>query len=40
VRGLREEREHGDNGRHKGWAKRGTPKDIIGDIDVRLRARG
>jgi hypothetical protein len=49
VRGLREERErdeqrerweHGDRGKHKGWAKRGPPQDIIGDIDVRLRARG
>ena len=40
VRGLQEERERGDHGRHKGWAKRGEPRDIIGDIDVRLRARG
>ena len=40
VRGLQEERERGDHGRHKGWAKRGEPRDIITDIDVRLRARG
>ena len=40
VRGLQEERERGDHGRHKGWARRGEPRDIIGDIDVRLRARG
>ena len=42
-----EEGEHGDQGergahrnrgRHKGWAKRGQPRDIITDIDVRLRA--
>ena len=40
VRGLQEERERGDHGRHKGWAKRGEPHDIITDIDIRLRARG
>src|SRR6266566_1982792 len=40
VRGLQEERERGDHGRHKGWAKRGEPREIISDIDVRLRARG
>ena len=40
VRGLWEAREHGDRGRHKGWVKRGAPRDIITDIDVRLRARG
>ena len=46
VRGLLEERErderdeHGNRGKHKGWAKRGQPRDIITDIDVRLRARG
>src|SRR6266481_6595026 len=40
VRGLQEERERGDHGKHKGWAKRGQPRDIITDIDVRLRARG
>ena len=40
VRGLFEERERGDHGRHKGWAKRGQPRDIISDIDERLRARG
>ena len=40
VRGLWEERERGDHGRHKGWSKRGTPNDIIADINVRLRPRG
>jgi hypothetical protein len=30
----------GDRGKHKGWAKRGEPRDIITDIDVRLKARG
>jgi len=30
--------EHRNRGRHKGWAKRGQPRDIITDIDVRLRA--
>ncbi len=40
VRGLQEERERGDHGKHKGWAKRGQPRDIITDIDVRLKARG
>ena len=48
VRGLWEAREreegdergeHGHRGKHRGWAKRGPPRDIIGDIDVRLRAR-
>jgi hypothetical protein len=32
--------EHRNRGRHKGWAKRGQPRDIITDIDVRLRGRG
>lgn len=40
VRGLTEVREHGDRGRHNGWEKRGAPRDIIADIDVRLRAHG
>jgi hypothetical protein len=40
VRGLWEARERGDRGKHKGWAKRGQPRDIITDIDVRLKARG
>jgi hypothetical protein len=43
VRGLWEERErgeHGDRGKHKGWAKRGQPRDIITEIDVRLKSRG
>jgi hypothetical protein len=41
VRGLWEVRERGghDRGKHKGWQKRGPPRDIIADIDVRLRAR-
>ena len=45
VRGLWEARErdergeHGNRGKHRGWAKRGPPQDIIGDIDVRLRGR-
>ena len=48
VRGLWEARErdergergeHGNRGRHRGSAKRGPPRDIIADIDVRLRAR-
>jgi hypothetical protein len=37
VRGLWEERERGDRGKHKGWSKRGQPRDIIAAIDVRLR---
>ena len=40
VRGLREERERGRSGQHKGWSKKGQPRDIIAEIDVRLRARG
>jgi hypothetical protein len=40
VHGLREERERGDRGKHKGWLKRGEPRDIITAIDVRLRGRG
>lgn len=40
VRGLREARDRDNHGKHKGWAKRGDPNDIITDIDVRLRARG
>ena len=40
VRGLWEVREERrDRGRHKGWTKKGAPRDIIADIDVRLRAR-
>ena len=48
IRGLWEEREHedgdergehGDRGRHRGWKKRGPPRDIIAAIDIRLRAR-
>lgn len=40
VAGLREERAHGDHGKHKGWSKKGQPRDIIAEIDVRLRGRG
>jgi hypothetical protein len=43
VRGLwevREERhDQHDRGRHRGWMKKGPPRDIIADIDVRLRGR-
>ena len=40
VRGLWEVREERhDRGRHKGWTKKGAPRDIIADIDIRLRAR-
>ena len=39
LRGLREERERDDRGRHRGWVKRGPPRDIIADIDIRLRTR-
>src|SRR5258706_5018829 len=28
-----------DRGRHRGWTKKGPPRDNITDIDVRLRAR-
>jgi len=47
VRGLWEERdhdedrgEHGNRGKHKGWAKRGAPRDVLTEIDVRLKTRG
>jgi hypothetical protein len=33
------EEEHENRGRHRGWESRGQPNEIIGDIDVRLRAR-
>jgi hypothetical protein len=37
---VREERQdRHDRGRHRGWTKKGAPRDIIADIDVRLRAR-
>jgi len=40
VRGLWEVREERhDRGRHRGWSKKGAPRDIIADIDVRLRGR-
>lgn len=34
VRGLWEAR---DRGRHRGWEKRGPPRDVISDVDDRLR---
>ena len=36
VRGVREVR---DNGKHKGWQRRGSPQRVLTAIDVRLRAR-
>jgi len=46
----RERRRHGDDdhdededhdrGHHRGWRNRGQPREIITDIDVRLKARG
>ena len=39
VRGLAEERERGDHGKHKGWAKHGHADDVMADIDGRLRSR-
>ena len=39
LRGLHEVREQQDRGRHKGWRKRGPPREIIAAIDVRLRSR-
>src|SRR6266516_4904221 len=39
VRGLWEVRERHDRGKHKGWAKRDAPREIIADIDVRLKSR-
>ena len=35
IRGLREMR---DRGRHKGWVRQGRAEEVVGDIDVRLRA--
>jgi hypothetical protein len=32
-----DDREHHDRGRHRGWVNRGQPREIITDIDVRLR---
>lgn len=34
----REDNDH-DRGEHKGWVQRGEPRDIIADIDVRLKTR-
>jgi len=34
----RNEDEGHDRGRHRGWESRGQPREIITDIDVRLRA--
>jgi len=36
VRGIRERH---DRGRHKGWVRQGRAEEVVGDIDVRLRAR-
>ena len=36
IRGIRETR---DRGRHKGWVRQGRAEEVVGDIDVRLRAR-
>ena len=38
VRTIAESRERGDHGRHRGWARHDPPRDVITDIDVRLRA--
>lgn len=35
IRGIREMR---DRGRHKGWIHQGRAEEVVGDIDVRLRA--
>ena len=35
VRGIE---EHRDRGRHKGWIRKGRAEEVVGDIDVRLRA--
>ena len=37
VRTIAESRERGDHGRHRGWARHDPPRDVITDIDVRLR---
>jgi len=34
VRGLAEAR---DRGRRKGWIRRGSADEVIGEVDVRLR---
>ena len=36
VRGIRERH---DRGRHKGWVRQGRADEVVGDIDMRLRAR-
>jgi hypothetical protein len=40
VHGLWEERRRDDRGKHKGWSKRGEPREIIAAINVRLKSRG
>ena len=35
IWGVRELR---DRGRHKGWVRQGRAEEVVGDIDVRLRA--
>ena len=37
VRTIAESRERGDRGRHRGWARHDPPRDVIVDIDGRLR---
>ena len=37
VRGVWEERERGNRGKHRGWKRRGPPQDVMAAIDVRLR---
>lgn len=44
LRTIAEQREEGDNderghghGRGRGWVRRDPPREVIGDIDVRLR---
>jgi len=39
VRTIAESRERGNRGRHRGWARHAPPRDVLTDIDVRLRAR-
>ena len=40
VHGLWEERDRDHHGKRKGWSKRGEPREIIADINVRLKSRG
>lgn len=38
VRTVAEVRERGGRGKHRGWVRRAPPREIIADVDVRLRA--